>query len=136
MFEFRRLLTGMAFDRSTEFQRFLQWKLLRGSHQFPGPDGGTCINEAAVVAAGYPYRPVYSVKDLPPSFSRPLAMFALCINDTVGDALRQELLLPFVTRLDGSADTAEVEMKRARLILERTVVEILLPMLDGTGNVE
>jgi hypothetical protein len=21
----------------------LEWKLLRGSHDFPGPDGGTCI---------------------------------------------------------------------------------------------
>jgi hypothetical protein len=136
MFEFRRLLKGVAFDRTAEFQRFLQWKLLRGSHQFPGPDGGTCINEAAIVAAGYVYRPVYSVKDLPASFSRPLAMFALCINDTVGDELRQDLLLPFVTRLDGSADSPEVEMRRAKLILERTVSEILLPLLVGSGNEE
>lgn len=30
----------------------LDWKLLKGSHQFPGPEGGTCINEAAIIAAG------------------------------------------------------------------------------------
>ena len=35
------------------FDHILNWKLLRGSHEFPGKDGGTCINEAAVVAAGF-----------------------------------------------------------------------------------
>ena len=50
----------------------LNWKLESGSHTFPGPDGGTCINEAVVVAAGYKYRPVRTIKDLPPSFSRPI----------------------------------------------------------------
>ncbi len=40
------------------FDHLLNWTLQKGSHQFPGPDGGTCINEAAVVAAGFPYRRV------------------------------------------------------------------------------
>ena len=31
------------------FEHILNWKLLRGSHEFPGKDGGTCINEAAIV---------------------------------------------------------------------------------------
>ena len=35
------------------FDHILNWKLKAGSHQFPGPDGGTCINEAALVAAGF-----------------------------------------------------------------------------------
>jgi hypothetical protein len=35
------------------FDKILNWKLQRGSHTFPGPDGGTCINEAAIVAAGF-----------------------------------------------------------------------------------
>ena len=35
------------------FEHILNWKLLRGSHEFPGKDGGTCINEAAIVAAGF-----------------------------------------------------------------------------------
>ncbi len=42
------------------FDHILNWKLKQGSHTFPGPDGGTCINEAAIVAAGFPYRPVRS----------------------------------------------------------------------------
>lgn len=39
------------------------WKLLSGSHTFPGPEGGTCINEAAIVAAGFPYREVNSASE-------------------------------------------------------------------------
>jgi len=39
------------------FDHILNWKLERGSHAVPGQDGGTCINEAAIVAAGFPYRP-------------------------------------------------------------------------------
>ena len=70
----------------------LNWKLLRGSHEFPGPDGGTCINEAAIVAAGYPYRSVQSIDDCPSSFSRPMSLFAMCLNDALDDDLRQELL--------------------------------------------
>ena len=38
------------------FDHILNWKLLRGSHDFPGKDGGTCINEAAIVAAGFNYQ--------------------------------------------------------------------------------
>src|SRR3984893_13922204 len=127
MFDFNRLLNALSARAGTsaQFQRMLEWKLLRGSHEFPGPDGGTCVNEAAMVVAGYPYRAVYSVKDLPTSFSRPIAMLALCLNDTLEDGLRQELLAPFVTRLAGSADTPEVEMMRAQLIHERIVSEIL-----------
>src|SRR5262252_5716330 len=120
MFDLNRLLNAMSFQSgTTDFQRMLEWKLLRGSHEFPGPDGGTCINEAAIVAAGYAYRPVYCVKDMPASFSRPIAMLALCLNDTLEDELRQELLVPFVARLGGSADSAGVEMARAELMLQR-----------------
>lgn len=35
------------------FANILNWTLKAGSHDFPGPDGGTCINEAAIVAAGF-----------------------------------------------------------------------------------
>ena len=60
MIDLNRLLNVLSFrtDAAAEFQRMLEWKLLRGSHEFPGPDGGTCVNEAAIVAAGYSYRPV------------------------------------------------------------------------------
>ena len=123
MFDLTRLLNVLSSRAGTtgDFQRMLDWKLLRGSHEFPGPDGGTCINEAAIVAAGYPYRPIYRVRDLPACFSRPIALFALCLNDTLDDDLRQELLVPFVTRLAGSADVAKVEMARAELMLRRMV---------------
>jgi hypothetical protein len=138
MFDFNRLLNRMSFraGAAADFQRMLDWKLLRGSHEFPGPDGGSCINEAAIVAAGYPYRAVYCVKDLPASFSRPLSMLALCLNDTLEDDLRQELMIPFVTRLAGSADAAKVEMARAELVLRRTVTEILAPALARVGYAE
>ena len=137
MFDLNRLLNAMSFraGATADFQRMLDWKLLRGSHEFPGPDGGTCINEAAIVAAGYPYRAVYCVKDLPASFSRPISMLALCLNDTLEDELRQDLLTPFVARLGGSADTPKVEMMRAELMLRRTVAEILAPALARAGYV-
>jgi hypothetical protein len=138
MFDLNRLLNAMSFRAgvAADFQRMLDWKLLRGSHEFPGPDGGTCINEAAIVAAGYPYRAVYCVKDLPASFSRPISMLALCLNDTLDDDLRQELLVPFVTRLGGSADTSKVEMARAEQVLQLTVADLLAPALARAGYAE
>ena len=93
-----------------EFDHILDWTLKAGSHPFPGPDGGTCINEAALVAAGFGYRLIYFVSQMPPCFSRPICRFAMWLNDHSTDAERQ-LLLPFVTRL-ACADTPEIERKR------------------------
>jgi hypothetical protein len=97
-----------------EFHQMLNWNLKEGSHSFPGSDGGTCINEAAVVAAGYEYRPIASVEHMPACFSRPICRFALRLNDDASDLERQQLL-PFVTRL-ACADTQEVERKRRDFI--------------------
>src|SRR3954452_4045563 len=136
MFDLTRLLNVLSSPGGTaaDFQRMLTWKLLRGSHEFPGPDGGTCVNEAAIVAAGYPYQPVRRIDDCPPSFSRPLALYAMCLNEIVlSDELRQELLMPFVTRLAGSADTLDVEMQRVGLILQLTVATILPEALGRAG---
>ena len=44
------------------FDHILNWKLKAGSHPFPGRDGGTCINEAALIAAGFEYRPIRRVE--------------------------------------------------------------------------
>jgi hypothetical protein len=99
------------------FDTILNWKLKRGSHPFPGPDGGTCINEAAIVAAGFPYRRVRSVYNMPACFSRPICRLALDLNDWASDEERQQLL-PFVTRL-ACADTAEVERARETYIASR-----------------
>src|SRR3712207_1244356 len=96
------------------FDHLLNWKLLRGSHNFPGPDGATCINEAAVVAAGFPYQRVNSVQTMPECFSRPICHFAMVLNDQASDVNRQRLL-PYVTRLS-CADTPEIESRRAAYI--------------------
>src|SRR4029453_15586561 len=100
-----------------QFDHILNWKLQPGSHAFPGKDGGTCINEAAVVAAGFPYRPIRDVKDMPNGFSRPFSQLALLLNDEADNEERQDLL-PYVTRL-ACADTAEVEREREAYITSR-----------------
>src|SRR5918998_6964847 len=92
------------------FGYILDWELQQGSHTFPGKDGGTCINEAAIVAAGFPYQPVGSVENMPDCFSRPICRFALRMNDAATDEQRQQLL-PFVARL-ACADAPEVERER------------------------
>src|SRR5215212_5985299 len=99
------------------FDYILNWTLKQGSHVFPGKDGGTCINEAAIVAAGFPYRPVRSVQDMPECFSRPICALAMQLNDEAEDTERQLLLL-FVDRL-ACADTPEVEREREVYIAAR-----------------
>jgi hypothetical protein len=117
-----------------DFNRILNWKLLAGSHEFPGSDGGTCINEAAIVAAGFAYREIGSPDDCPPCFSRPLAAYALALNDRIADdALRHRLLMPFVTRLAGSADTGAVEDRRAAHVIGAIVGRVLPPALEFGG---
>ena len=99
------------------FDHLLNWTLKAGSHPFPGKEGGTCINEAALVAAGFAYKPVRTVDDMPDCFSRPICRLAMLLNDEANDEDRQRLL-PFVTRL-ACADTPEVEHARATYIAFR-----------------
>jgi hypothetical protein len=101
------------------FDHMLNWKLKAGSHQFPGKDGGTCINEAAIVAAGFEYRPIHQVEQMPDCFSRPICKLAMRLNDNAGVGDRQQLV-PFVTRL-ACADTPAVEAKRAEFINSKNV---------------
>ena len=96
------------------FDHILSWKLKQGSHTFPGQDGGTCINEAAIVAAGFPYQPVRSVHDMPKCFSRPICTLAMQLNDEGSDEERQHLL-HLVTRV-ACVDTLEVEQEREAYI--------------------
>ena len=100
------------------FDHLLNWKLKVGSHPFPGPDGGTCINEAALVASGFEYRKINSVHQMPECFSRPICALAMSLNDFCTDEQRQRLL-PYVTRL-ACADTPEIEHKRALYIIRHT----------------
>src|SRR3954465_2251461 len=99
------------------FDHILNWTLKVGSHPFPGPGGGPCINEAAIIAAGFPYQPVKSVENMPECFSRPICRLAMWLNDEATDEERQQLL-PFVTRL-ACADIPEVERARAAYIQAR-----------------
>src|SRR3954464_2243648 len=116
-----------------DFDHILNWKLRTGSHRFPGKDGGTCINEAAIVAAGYQYRPICHVRQMPGCFSRPICSLAMTLNDQATDAERQRLL-PFVTRL-ACADSAEIERKRAKYIADKTRTKVSfdrgLEILEG-----
>jgi hypothetical protein len=109
------------------FDHVLNWKLKQGSHTFPGQDGGTCINEAAIVAAGFPYQPVRAVGDMPACFSRPICRLAMQLNDRASDKERQHLL-PFVTRL-ACADTPAVEREREAYITAR--MRWRLPFHEG-----
>ena len=115
------------------FDHILNWKLKAGSHPFPGKDGGTCINEAAIVAAGFEYRPVRRVEDMPKCFSRPICRLAMQLNDMADDPERQHLL-PFVTQL-ACADTTQVERERAAYISSwaagRHTFEQGLKILEG-----
>ena len=77
------------------FEHILNWTLKQGSHPFPGKDGGTCINEAAVVAAGFEYRPIRAAEDMPEYFSRPLCRFLMHPNAEANELERQQLP-PFV----------------------------------------
>jgi hypothetical protein len=104
-------------------EHILNWKLLEGSHEFPGPDGGTCINEAAIVAAGSKYRSIRDANDCPKCFSRPVAGYALGLNDAMPDKVRQTLL-PFVMRLAGTADRPEIEERRLEFIWVETMRRI------------
>ena len=117
---------------SGPFDHILNWRLLAGSHPFPGPDGGTCINEAAMVAAGLPYRAITATEECPPCFSRPLAAYALGLNDAMPDAERPRLMA-FVLRLSGSADAPEVEARRTAFLALESVRRILPPLLDRAG---
>lgn len=100
----------------SKLEGLLDWQLKHGSHEFPGPDGGTCINEAAVVVAGYPYREVLSIADLPETFCPVIGQFALTLNDSMPEGETLNLLRPFAARLSGSCDTREVALERARFL--------------------
>jgi len=115
------------------WNHILNWELLSGSHNFPGPDGGTCINEAAIVAAGFKYKIVKSADDCPPCFSKVISSYLIGLNDSMPHDLRQELLMPFVVRLSGTADSADIEEIRIQYIITEIVKKILPNVLNKVG---
>ena len=106
------------------------WELKKGSHEWPGPNGGTCINEAAIVAAGFEYKSVSTASDCPPCFSPVISAYLIQLNDHLNDVDRQQLTR-FVTRLSGSRDTDAVELKRLEFIAIEIVRRIVSIAMDA-----
>jgi hypothetical protein len=100
---------SMPFD----FQQLANFRLARGSHKQPNKGGNICVNEAAVIAAGFQYREIRDVSCLPDCFSRPVSEYAIYLNDFMMHRVRNELLVPFITRLPGTSDAPWVEEERA-----------------------
>jgi hypothetical protein len=113
--------SSMPFD----FQQLANFRLARGSHKQPNKGGNICVNEAAVIAAGFQYREIKDVSCLPDCFSRPVSEYAIYLNDFMMHRVRNELLAPFVTRLPGTSDAPWIEEERARLIVVETVRRIV-----------
>jgi hypothetical protein len=116
----------MPFD----FQQLANFHLARGSHKQPNKDGNICVNEAAVIVAGFQYREIRDVSCLPDCFSRPVSEYAIYLNDFMMHRVRNELLAPFVTRLPGTSDAPWIEEERARLIVVDTVRRIVAAEYD------
>lgn len=103
----------MAYD----FSHITDWELRAGSHKFPGPDGGTCVNEAAIIAAGMKYKPVQSIKSLPPCFCPVIGGYTIRLNDHMPHAVRQALL-PFVVLLAGTRAAPMHQRQRTMRLIE------------------
>jgi hypothetical protein len=116
----------MLFD----FQPLANFRLARGLHKQPNKDGNICVNEAAVIAAGFEYRAVKDVSCLPDCFSRPVSDYAIYLNDLMLHRVRNELLMPFVTRLPGTSDSPWIEAKRAEFIVIETARRIVAAEYD------
>jgi hypothetical protein len=99
-----------------DFDYILNWKLLQGSHDFPGPEGGTCINEAAIVAAGFKYKSISNYRDVPECFCPVLSDFLIILNDYLDFENRQELI-KYIWKLPGSKDK-KAEQSRLEKLLE------------------
>lgn len=110
----------------------VSWYLENGGHSAPKANGGTCINEAALVAAGFEHKQVGSSRNLPPCFSRPLAQLGIALNDMMPDVIRQELL-PVALMLSGSADNPAVEQHRADYAILETIRQTLTVLLPELG---
>jgi len=109
---------------------WLNWQLKHGSHDFPGPDGGTCINEAALVVAGLGYREVTSVEDLPEFFCPVISQFCLTLNDAMPEGETLNRLRPFAARLAGSGDGRRTADRRALYLASRAAGEIVPLAID------
>lgn len=119
-----------------EFNGWLDWQLKHGSHDFPGPDGGTCINEAALVVAGFAYREVTSMVDLPESFCPVISQYALTLNDAMPEGELLNRLRPFAARLSGSSGGRKMANMRSLYLAMQAAHEfapLALKTVDPTA---
>ena len=116
----------MPFD----FQPLTNFRLARGSHKQPNKGGNICVNEAAVIAAGFEYRAVRDVSCLPDCFSCPVSDYTIYLNDVMLHKVRNRFLMPFVIRLPGTSDSPWIEAKRAEFIVIQTARRIVAAEYD------
>jgi hypothetical protein len=100
-----------------DIHRLGRIKLAKGGHNKINANGELCVNEAAILAAGFDHRKVRQACDCPSCFSRVIAQYAIILNDRMPDDLRNELLTPFILRLAGTADRPAVELRRLTFIV-------------------
>ncbi len=115
---------------------WLDWELKHGSHEFPGSDGGTCVNEAALVVAGFAYHEVTSILDLPESFCPVISQYALSLNDAMPEGEVLNRLRPFAARLSGSSDGRRVADERGTFLAmqaARVFAPLALQTIDPTA---
>jgi hypothetical protein len=105
--------------------KHVQFNLDAGSHKKLTKARKVCVMEAAIVMAGFPYRPVESAKDCPSSFSHTIARYGIVLNDSMADDLRQKLLSPLIVKLGPMDNNEEIERKRAELIVFETCRRIM-----------
>lgn len=95
-----------------------------------GPRGNSTLVELASVAAGFPFKHIYTVVNCPRSFSRPIAAYAEQLSNWMPDDLRQMLMTPFVTSLDGTAASHEVEKQRVDFLVVENCRRIMPLFLE------
>jgi len=115
----------MPFDS----QQLANFRLARGSHKQPNKGGNICVNEAAVIAAGFQYREIRDVSCLPDCFSRPVSEYAIYLNDF----MMHRCATSFSCRSSRAFPAHRmpwVKEERARLIVVETVRRIVAAEYD------
>ncbi len=135
MFDLNRLLNVQSSRRHRRFPApCSSWKLLRGSHEFPGP-GRRHLHQrsgdrrrrlsVSLGAVGRRLSVVVLASDV--------AVRACASTTRSTTNCGRKLLLPFVTRLAGSADSPRSKWSVRSMLMTRIVTDILAPALAQAG---
>ncbi len=98
--------------------------LLSGGHS--SRDEGVCLMEAVAWVAGEPH------SDRPECTDPVLGAYGRAVNDFMTDEERR-LLVPLVPRLVGTAGNAALSLRRAMLIVDGTVRQVVPLVLEAAG---